>query len=105
MICPDMAMFKPFDTGMSLSHLEVPDYINFNILWILSTYELSGIELTLLSVNLTMVVTYRHLTDIWSHYYRVNIPGFITQNSFFNNISTTIILNLKQNNIYYGVLT
>ena len=38
---------------------------------------------------------YRHLTDIWSHYYWVNTPRYITQNSLSNNISTKMYFKSK----------
>ena len=39
--------------------------------------------------------TYRHLPDIWPHYYWVNTPRSITQNSLSNNISTKMYFKSK----------
>ena len=38
---------------------------------------------------------YRHPTYIWSHYYWVNTPRYITQNSLSNNISTQMYFKSK----------
>ena len=43
--------------------------------------------------NESIYLTYRHLTDIWSHYYGVNTSRYITQ-------VQKGILNLKQKTIF-----
>ena len=88
----------------------------------ISVYKLEGNQGTRISLDWTHPISYpltartrdqvapvytRVLPINFAHYYWVNTPIYITQNSLSNNINigTKIILNLKQNNIYYGVLT
>ena len=69
---------------------------NIEIVWLLGHIKyamLSDIHRNILHVLCRPM--YRHLTYIWSHYYWVNTPRYITQNSLSNNISTKMYFKSK----------
>ena len=47
------------------------------------------------AMDIYVLFAYRHLTYIWSHYYWVNTPRYISQHSLSNNISTKMYYKYK----------